>query len=99
MTGIEHFNRPAFHAKAQELEKQGWIVINPATLPLGLRQEQYMDICLAMVRSADYVVMLDGWEQSTGANAEYALAISLGHTIYDESMRLLLPYQVQVIAA
>lgn len=47
-------------------------------LPNGLTQAEYMDICLAMVRSVDAVYLLKGWEGSAGARAEYALAEKLG---------------------
>ena len=78
MTGIEEFNRPAFFSAAQLLAERGHIALNPATLPNGLTQPQYMDICLAMLRCAEVIFMLDGWEQSTGARAEHALAEKLG---------------------
>ena len=29
-----------------------------------------MDVCLAMIRAADLVAFLPGWEQSRGANLE-----------------------------
>lgn len=90
MTGLPGLNRDAFNAKAVELEREGYVVLNPAVLPGGLRQDQYMDICLAMVRSANYVMMLDGWTLSDGALAEYALAKKLGHTILDQQHKLLL---------
>ncbi|MBE8111916.1 DUF4406 domain-containing protein, partial [Escherichia coli] len=32
----------------------------------------------AMLRCADGIFMLDGWQQSAGAKAEYALAEKLG---------------------
>ncbi|EHB5924097.1 DUF4406 domain-containing protein [Escherichia coli] len=78
MTGYPDYNRAAFDAKAKELTEQGYIVINPAMLPNGLTQAEYMDICLAMVRLVDAVYLLKGWEGSAGARAEYALAEKLG---------------------
>lgn len=81
MTGIENFNRPAFWREAVRLSSDGHAVLNPAILPGGLTQAQYMDICLAMVRCANTVLMLQGWELSAGAKAEHALAEKLGHEI------------------
>ena len=52
-------------------------VLNPAELPDGLTQAQYMSICLPMVMTADTVYMLVGWEKSKGAVAEHALAEKL----------------------
>lgn len=45
-------------------------VLNPAELPEGWPDKVYMDVCLAMIRAADLVVFLPGWEQSRGASLE-----------------------------
>lgn len=37
-------------------------------------KEKYMPICLAMLEQADAICMLDGWEDSDGANIELAYA-------------------------
>lgn len=84
MTGYKDFNRPAFNELAASLCAEGHVVLNPATLPSGLTQAQYMDICFAMVRAADAVYMLEGWEHSPGARAENALAEKLGLEIFEE---------------
>ncbi|EET3989926.1 DUF4406 domain-containing protein [Escherichia coli] len=81
MTGYAGFNRAAFNDAERMLKSQGCTVLNPAVLPDGLTQAQYMDICLAMVRCADTVFMLSGWEASAGARTEHALAEKLGHRI------------------
>ncbi|QZI92973.1 hypothetical protein SIPHO015v1_p0035 [Vibrio phage 82E32.2] len=52
-------------------------VLNPAELPDGLTQTQYMSICLPMVMMSTSVFMLKGWEKSEGAVAEHALAKKL----------------------
>lgn len=44
-----------------------------------------MDICPAMVRSADAIYLLNRWEDSVGARAEHALAEKLGLTVIYES--------------
>ncbi|CAH9012702.1 hypothetical protein VP168E361_P0057 [Vibrio phage 168E36-1] len=53
-------------------------VLNPAELPDGLTQTQYMSICLPMVMMSTSIFMLTGWEKSKGAVAEHALAEKLG---------------------
>ena len=53
MTGYKDFNRPAFKAYALKLSLDGNVVLNPAVLPDGLEQREYMDICCAMIRCAD----------------------------------------------
>lgn len=81
MTGLPEYNRPAFFAEAQALQLAGCAVLNPATLPDGMEQHEYMQICVAMVQVADELVMLPGWERSSGAVAEHALAVKLGKRI------------------
>ena len=77
MSGLVGFNRPAFHRAAKNIVRRGDVALNPAVLPDGLEQAEYMDICLAMLRCADGIFMLEGWQQSAGARAEYALAEKL----------------------
>ncbi len=81
MSGLPNFNRDAFNAEAHRLLGLGHVALNPAILPDGLEQLQYMAICIEMVKMADQLVMLSGWERSAGARAEHALAIKLGKAI------------------
>lgn len=78
MTGLPNFNREAFNTMAEVILRNGNIPLNPATLPAGLEQNEYMDICFAMVRAAEQVVFLSGWSESEGAQAEYAYSKKLG---------------------
>lgn len=84
MTGIKDFNRPAFNITAALLEDGGDVALNPAVLPSGLSQFQYMDICMAMLRSAEAIFLLNGWELSSGAQAEMALAHKLGLKVVEQ---------------
>lgn len=77
MTNRPHLNRPAFHAAAERLIEAGDIPLNPAVLPDGLSQADYMAICMSMLQRADDIYLLDGWEASAGAVAEYHLAYKL----------------------
>lgn len=45
-------------------------VLSPAELPEGWPGRVYTDVCLAMIRAADLVVFLPGWERSRGASLE-----------------------------
>lgn len=89
MTGIKDHNRPLFNRVAIELTEQGHSVLNPATLPDGLSQGQYMQICLTMVEVADELVMLPGWERSEGAYIEFLTAKKSGKTIRELGGRVL----------
>lgn len=89
ISGIKDHNRPLFNRVAIELTEQGHSVLNPATMPDGLSQGQYMQICLPMVAVADELVMLPGWEQSEWAYIEFLLAKKSGKTIRDLSGRIL----------
>lgn len=62
--------REKFAAVEAALWAQGFTVINPAVLPEGMRPEDYMRVCLAMVEIADEVV---DWQESQGAKLEMAL--------------------------
>ncbi len=81
ISGLPNFNRDAFNAEAHRLLGLGHVALNPAILPDGLEQHEYMAICIEMVKMADQLVMLPGWERSASARAEHALAIKLGKAI------------------
>lgn len=59
-----------FRRAAEKLEAQGHIVLNPAVLPEGMAEADYMRICLAMLESADEVVFLPDFISSAGAMLE-----------------------------
>lgn len=81
MSGIADCNRTAFHAEALHQQSKGRIVLNPAILPDGLTQLEYMQICCPMVMMADEVIMLPAWINSQGATAEFNLAMKCGKVI------------------
>ena len=81
MTGYVDDNRCAFNHAANFQKSLGRIVLNPALLPDGLSQAEYMSICLPMLMCCDTIYMLQGWELSAGANAELALAKKLNLTV------------------
>ncbi|WP_096778912.1 DUF4406 domain-containing protein [Zobellella denitrificans] len=71
-----------FHQAATQLAAPDVVVLNPATLPPGLQEHQYMDICLAMLRTATDLALLDAWHLSLGAQVEYHYARKLGLPIW-----------------
>lgn len=57
-------------------------VLSPAELPDGWPGKVYMDVCLAMIRAADLVAFLPGWEQSRGASLEMQYSRYEGKPVY-----------------
>lgn len=88
MTGKPDWGRAAFNAAEEKYRRLGYKVLNPAILPTDLRPEAYMPICLAMLREADMIVMLEGWENSQGARMEamYAAYRKI-NSIFDKEVR------------
>ncbi len=84
MTGYENFNRESFNGAATCCLDNDAVPLNPATLPDGLTQGQYMDICFAMIRAADTIYLLKGYEESKGAMAELAYAEKLELEIVEQ---------------
>lgn len=83
MANVAELNRPAFHAAEAALAaKRKYVVINPAKLPIGLRADDYMPICLQMINAADMICLLDGWEHSAGAQLEKHYAEHRGLPVY-----------------
>lgn len=62
--------RKKFASAQEELERQGYIVLNPALLPEGMAPSDYMRFCLAMLDTADVAFFLPGWMDSKGAQLE-----------------------------
>lgn len=81
ITNVPDF-KARFYTLAAQLRQAGWTVFNPAELPDGMTEHQYMDICLAYIRSFDAVFMMSGWEKSTGATVEHGLAKKCEKHIY-----------------
>lgn len=65
------------------------VILNPATLPLGLTEQDYMYIGMSMLAAADIVVILEGWEQSAGARIEFDLAKKCNKRVLSEAGKLL----------
>lgn len=63
------------------LSAQGYVVINPAILPEGMKPSDYMRICISMVESSDVVCFLPDWEESAGAKLEWQFCQYIGKQI------------------
>lgn len=84
MTGLPHFNRPAFQQAAINLSFEKHVPLNPAILPDGLTEADYMAIGLTMLQRAEAIYLLTGWQFSAGARAEHALALKLGLEVIEQ---------------
>lgn len=84
MTGLPHFNRPAFQQAALNLSFEKHVPLNPAILPDGLTEADYMAVGITMLQRADAIYLLTGWQFSTGARAEHALAVKLGLEVIEQ---------------
>ena len=73
--------RQKFARVQKKLEDEGHIVINPATLPVGLDSDKYMPICLSMIDGADAIFLFNNWQISKGALLEKAYAEYQGKEI------------------
>jgi hypothetical protein len=77
---------------ALKLWEEGYAVICPhkntahfgGAIPDGKEHEMWIEGDLELLRRSDVVCMLQGWEQSEGAKAEYELAVELGKAIIFE---------------
>lgn len=83
MKGKADYGRD-FNEAEKRLTEQGYIVLNPASLPVGLPEKAYMPICLAMLEAADAIYMLKGWQDSHGANLELDYALYQGKKVHYE---------------
>lgn len=71
-----------FAAAADYVRESGDIPLNPAELPQGMTPADYMRICLAMVDSADEVLMIHPeWQDSPGARLEKVYAEYIGKKV------------------
>lgn len=70
--------RAKFRAAAKNLEDMGHVVLNPATLPDGLADRDYMQIGMAMLNAADLAVFLPDYRESKGAMVEWSYCQRIG---------------------
>lgn len=77
--------RQKFKQYQKRLEKKGYIVVNPAVLPSGLSNADYMRICFSMIDSVDKVFFMPDYEESNGARLEmcYSLYIEKETEVID----------------
>lgn len=97
MRGYECFNFPAFDSAASLLESQGYDPISPAQMDrdafgwgvcpsedvmAGFSVEDALRRDFQAILGADGIVLLPGWEKSSGATAERFVAETTGKKVY-----------------
>ena len=86
ITGNPGFQR-SFANTARRLEDRfkGCKIVNPGNLFTVFTQgthDEYMHVCLEMLKMCDAIYMIPGWETSKGATKEYEYAKKLGLIVY-----------------
>lgn len=82
-----------FQQAQEDLENEGFTVINPAELPEGMAPADYMRICFAMMDTADVVAFLPDYSESRGAQLEWAWCQYVGkQTVYLACMNFYRPW-------
>lgn len=71
ITGNEGYVEQFAEAEAA-VRSAGFVPLNPAKLPPEISNEAAMPICVAMINTADVVLLLPGWHKSIGAQMECA---------------------------
>jgi hypothetical protein len=80
VTGLDiEISKQLFQDAETKLIELGYEVINPLKLPNDHDKtwESYMRVCITYLTKCDAIYMIDGWENSKGANLEYYLAYEL----------------------
>ena len=85
ITGHESTTKGRFDAAAREIRKRGRNPVNPYYIGWtfeGGTHTEYMSVCIPLLELADAILMLEGWEESRGARAEYHHARAYHMPVY-----------------
>lgn len=99
MTGLPERNRPAFFAAEALLRSMGHDTLNPAIsedlMGWDCSWEDYMKNDAKLVRSADGIVLLPGWQKSKGAKIEARMARRWNKLIFEliDGELIAMPYR------
>ena len=80
-----------FRKREDMLRVKGHDAVNPAKLSdiikSDMKTEDWLSIDLSLIRVCDAIYMMEGWQDSKGANREYGFALGLGlKIIYEDSV-------------
>lgn len=76
ITGMPELNYPAFHAEARRLRDLGYDAVSPIELnhAPNATWHQFMRHDLRALLTCDAMALLEGWQNSAGANGEIHVA-------------------------
>jgi len=81
---IEDYTKQ-FEEAEKDIAMWGLEAINPVrvcgTLPKDTTWQEYMDVCMCLLKMCHKVYMLEGWEQSHGATIELRYAQRAGYDV------------------
>ena len=90
ITNVPNYHKNFLNAES-ELKKMGYTenqIINPAYicsfLPTDFSHDEYMAVCLGLMRTCNTIYMLKNWNESKGATREVEIAINNGFTIIEQ---------------
>jgi hypothetical protein len=91
MRGLPELNFPAFTRAAARFRALGWTVHNPVEIgeaafgkgAANIPSAEYLRADVRAICDCTAIALLPGWEQSTGARAEVAVAVTIGLDFYD----------------
>lgn len=83
MSNRENYNHALFYRVEKLLTAMGFVVINPANLPIGMDYIKYMNFSIASVTSCDFLYKLPNSDDSHGVLLENTLANSFSKPVYE----------------
>lgn len=92
ITGIKDYNKPAFDEASEELEKHGFVPVNPLVLSVVSKKKthgDYMRDDIKAMTDCDAVYLLPGWELSRGARDEVYMAKAMDIPVYVSLLSLI----------
>ena len=90
ITGLPREEYMANFERAEaELTKQGYVVLNPAKVGDGMPEsttwEEYMELCICMLRMCSKIYLPENWTDSRGALVELEYAKTYGYEVIEEA--------------
>lgn len=89
ITGTDDYME-RFEAAEKAITDAGYTAVNPAkinsNLPEDTTYDEYMKLSMCLLEMCDVIYMLDGWEESNGANMELKYAVTHKKTVCFEKM-------------